>query len=78
MRIVDLYRAQAGVDDLNASGIVAYVDTEMDEIVAADSHDHAITQQPDGFFLRLLSPTEERVAELRALGWGDTPRQVWQ
>jgi len=77
MRLVDLYRQWATVDELRAAGVNAHFDEAAQEIVYADGYKYAITLQADGFFLRLIDPTDERVAELRAQGWGDIPRQVW-
>ncbi len=73
--VIDLFRASATLADMEASGLNAF--DEDGELVVPDSHEHAITRMEDGWFLRLLSPTDERVAALRVLGWVDAPRQVW-
>ena len=73
-RFVDLFKA-ATLDDMRAAGFVAFYDGG--EIVVEDNHKHALTQREDGWFLRLIDPLDTRVAELRALGWADAPRQVW-
>ncbi|HAU28988.1 MAG TPA: hypothetical protein DCW68_02620 [Rhodospirillaceae bacterium] len=75
--MIDLFKPGAQLDDLLAAGIPAYVDAESGELVAADGHGYGITGWEDGWFLRLLSPTDARVAALRGLGWVDAPRQVW-
>ena len=78
MRLVDLYRQWATVEELNAAGVNAHFDEAAQEIVYADGWDYAITLQPDGFYLRLINPRDEKVSGLRSSGWGDCPRRVWQ
>ena len=74
--IIDLFRASATLADMEASGINAF--EEEGELVVPDSHEHAITRMEDGWFLRLINPHPGREESLRALGWGNAPRQVWQ
>ena len=75
--IVDLFRATATLGEMEASCLQAFVD-ETGELVVPDSHEHAITRMEDGWFLRLINPAPGREESLRALGWGNAPRQVWQ